>query len=328
MASDMRIQALDGWRGIAILMVLVTHSFQWALSGPPFEPVYLLGKHGVAIFFVLSGFLITRNLHSHRIDLKRFYKRRFFRLMPSAWVFLLFASALCVMHSETPLSFRFLGSFLFFRNYVVDSPSLASSLTGHFWSLSIEEQFYLVWPLSLALIGVRRGLWLSLAGFLASSVLVFRFWSYYAQGMNGHRTGAVIHALLCGCFLALVMERDAVREWIANHANALMWVGAPVFALHVLLAPMVLLPPTESISIAAMLAATVVRPLRILEWEPLAYVGRISYSLYVWQAFFLMPHAGWLGILLVLPAGAVAHMLIETPGMSVPSRALAYERGH
>jgi len=305
-------------------MVLVTHSAQWALSGPPFEPLYLLGKHGVAIFFVLSGFLITRNLHSHPIDLKRFYKRRFFRLMPSAWAFLLFACVLCAAYGESPLSIRFLGALLFFRNYVSDFPSLVSSLTGHFWSLSVEEQFYFFWPICLLLAGMRRGLWLALAGFGISSFLVLRFWHFYAQGMNGHRTGAVVHALSCGCFLALLIERDGAREWIDRYASYLLWGGAALFSAHVLFAPMVLIPPTESIAIAAMLASSIVRPIRAIEWAPLAFVGRISYSLYVWQAFFLMPHAGWLGIVLVIPAGILAHKFIESPGLALSHRPLVH----
>jgi len=72
--STGRVSVLDGWRGVAILCVLVSHT----LYAPP-------GQHGVTIFFVLSGFLITSKLLEGPIDLKKFFIRRFFRLMPLAW---------------------------------------------------------------------------------------------------------------------------------------------------------------------------------------------------------------------------------------------------
>lgn len=308
-----RIRALDGWRGIAILLVIITHSTQWALAGPPFHLSYLLGKHGVGIFFVLSGYLITANLLSRPLSLTDFYSRRICRLMPSAWLFLAFACTVCLIKHEIPSPGAFLGSLFFFRNYTDGAGYLSRVFTGHFWSLSVEEQFYFVWPVLLALIGTRKALWAALAGYIASSIWVYRHWSFYATDMNGHLTGAITPCLICGCLTATLLHRPKIREWVRRYARLLFWSGLLVFLLHVLLAPMVLLSPLEALSIAAFLAASITRPARLLEIPPLTYVGRISYSLYVWQGFFLMPHAGWIGILLVLPAGALAYKYIETP---------------
>jgi Acyltransferase family len=81
------IPVLDGWRGIAIALVLFDH-VQYALFNGYAHPWLQTGQHGVTIFFVLSGFLITTKLLEGPIDLKRFYIRRFFRLIPVAWIFL------------------------------------------------------------------------------------------------------------------------------------------------------------------------------------------------------------------------------------------------
>src|SRR5712675_1226648 len=86
-STSRRIPALDGWRGIAIALVLFDH-IQFALLRHYARPWAQTGRHGVTIFFVLSGFLITTKLLEDPTDLKRFYIRRFFRLMPVAWAFL------------------------------------------------------------------------------------------------------------------------------------------------------------------------------------------------------------------------------------------------
>ena len=82
-----RIPALDGWRGIAILMVLADHVIFNVWQRYP-RPWMRTGTHGVTLFFVLSGFLITSNLLAEPISLRKFYIRRFFRLIPTAWTFL------------------------------------------------------------------------------------------------------------------------------------------------------------------------------------------------------------------------------------------------
>src|SRR5580698_3001084 len=91
LVRDNRIPTLDGWRGLAVLLVLILH-FQIFYNNHYFfnNRVFGFGEHGVAIFFVLSGFLITNNLCKRpKVDLLRFYIRRFFRLMPAAWAYLL-----------------------------------------------------------------------------------------------------------------------------------------------------------------------------------------------------------------------------------------------
>jgi peptidoglycan/LPS O-acetylase OafA/YrhL len=213
-----RIPTLDGWRGIAILLVIADHCQLGLYSAHPFG---LTGGHGVAIFFVLSGYLITSKLQLERgaagsIDLKSFYIRRFFRLMPVAWLYLgLTALALSFGHLLShPI--EFLGALFFFRNYV-DFPNL-SPLTSHFWSLSVEEQFYLVWPPVLSALSKRRG---ALIAIVATSIIaIYRLsqqnvlFTLPLQASLGTQFRA--DALLIGCIAALILPECSrhFRSWM------------------------------------------------------------------------------------------------------------------
>jgi peptidoglycan/LPS O-acetylase OafA/YrhL len=136
-----RILTLDGWRGIAILLVLFNHVMNACVRNIS-SPWLATGHHGVTLFFVISGFLISANLTAGPIDLKRFYIRRFFRLMPVAWAYLgvlLLIDA--SVHIVSPSAI--VSSLFFYRNF---TGTAFGSSTWHFWSLSLEEQFYLAWP--------------------------------------------------------------------------------------------------------------------------------------------------------------------------------------
>ncbi len=134
----MRIPCLDGFRCLAILLVIVCHSL------PDCNPPWL-GKLGVDIFFGLSGFLITALLlneraQTGRIDLAAFYKRRAFRILPPALVFLAAVGIGGLFKTRLELA----ATLLFFRNYLpIQHGSYA---TGHLWSLAVEEHFYMLWP--------------------------------------------------------------------------------------------------------------------------------------------------------------------------------------
>jgi peptidoglycan/LPS O-acetylase OafA/YrhL len=164
-----RIPSLDGWRGIAILLVLFDH-VQRMLLGHFLVAWTETGQYGVTVFFVLSGFLITATLLGQPINLRCFYTRRLFRLMPVAWTYLVFVGIFGLLSGVNWFSWcEILSCILFFRNYVIiNGHGLAS---GHFWSLSIEEQFYLVWPTFLLLAGRRRALWGAVCGILACTIV-------------------------------------------------------------------------------------------------------------------------------------------------------------
>src|ERR1700676_2157539 len=209
-----RIPALDGWRGVAILLVLFDHA-QAALIGSYYQPWMQTGQHGVTIFFVLSGYLITSKLLQGPIDLKSFYVRRFFRLMPVAWAYL---AALWISGEITGLhwiSGREIASCVFFyRNFFGPTYKIYAA---HFWSLSIEEQFYLAWPCLLLFAGIRRSRWFAIGGALAVAAYRLIYWADYNGQWMSFRTEVRADALLVGCLLALLLAdarmRSVAQRW-------------------------------------------------------------------------------------------------------------------
>ena len=312
-----RIPTLDGWRGVAILFVLLAH-FQTGYLGH-----YIgghewldLGQHGVTIFFVLSGYLITKGLLAERnINLLRFYVRRFFRLMPAAWTYLLF---LLLLTQFTPMKVigrnDLWGCLLFYRNYIPETP--LNTCTGHFWSLSLEEQFYLAWPPVLAWIGRRNGIVAVSVGAAALAVYQIFNWNYFLIGQHNLYTQARAGALLVGCLLALLLEYDTVKMWLTKWGRTLFSVFALLLAADFFWFQK-LVPLHECILIALMLGATSLNPQmlvsRVLEWEHIKLTGVLSYSIYLWQQLFVRSNWGLLGPFLLMIAVGISWSCIEQP---------------
>lgn len=264
-------------------MVLIDHA-SLALSRNGTE---ILGLHGVTIFFVLSGFLITTSLMREkdttgRVDLRKFYIRRFLRLMPCAWNFLLFALVIVLLFPGRSTGIiNIVSVLLFFQNYAqLFVPQ--SQITAHFWSLSIEEQFYLIWPSLLIMLGMHRARWFTVAGAAAVATYRFTHWSSISLPWGTHVRA---DALLTGCALALFMPE--IREWLRP------WMAIPLLAGLVLCMMRYsnLIPLHESVIIALLLAVTSSSDsalFRILDWKPIAFLGTISYGLYVWQQPFAL----------------------------------------
>ena len=179
-----RIPTLYGWRGIAIALVLAEHFSPRRDSHAYFSWLYMLGQHGVTVFFVLSGFLITSKLLAEsqatgRISLFRFYLRRFFRLAPCSWCYLLVV-ALCLGHLNLLWPHELRACLFFYRNYFGGN---VISPTAHFWSLSLEEQFYVAWPPLLLAAGQLRARWLLIA---ALTIVMTRVASPLLRLPDGH----------------------------------------------------------------------------------------------------------------------------------------------
>ncbi|HET9304822.1 MAG TPA: acyltransferase, partial [Candidatus Sulfotelmatobacter sp.] len=229
-----RIPALDGVRAIAILMVIFDHLVNALSQRQHFEiPGWsLLGQPGVIIFFILSGYLITSRLKAEyestgAIDLKRFYVRRFFRLMPAAWAFL---ALIWICHPS--LSVREIQSaVLFYRNYY-----RGNVLTAHFWSLSIEEQFYLVWPCVLMLAGFKRAQWVALAGIAGIGLWRSTHLEHFSIVGHGYWTQYRADALFVGCWLGLrgVPSFGRFGEFAAQVLSwrPLVWIGGLSYSLY------------------------------------------------------------------------------------------------
>jgi len=295
-----RIPTLDGWRAVAITAVVIHHLARWFYQQ---ESAYDLsvtrfGAFGVDVFFGLSGLLITKLLldefgRTGAFDLRGFYIRRAFRILPPYLMFLAVITAAGMWRSGWEVA----SCLLFFRNYVPDA--LAGGATQHLWSLAVEEHFYLLWPGLLAWVGARRSK--NLAARLALAVALWRMvQSQFAASVfpliPAHfRTDVRLDALLWGCVVAFILDNADARARLAKQLQFGVW-----FAMAGLLGLcIVYYSEITSVMVAVLipmlLAGTTLHPRwalsRALDWAPVTWIGRISYSLYLWQALFLYP--GW-----------------------------------
>ncbi|MBH8576306.1 acyltransferase [Nostocaceae cyanobacterium CENA369] len=169
------IYALDGLRGIATLMIVFFH-FNWQLFNPLLVKIAVFGQTGVDLFFVLSGFLITRillNTKSHDNFFKNFYIRRLLRIFPLYYGFLIityFILPLFKIGDIPPLSHQ-LWYYLYMQNIPATFIGFSSSGPGHFWSLAIEEHFYFFWPVLVYLLPTKRLIWAA-TGIILLSIVV------------------------------------------------------------------------------------------------------------------------------------------------------------
>lgn len=298
-----RIPALDGWRGIAILLVLVDH-LQSFIKWRSFWPWSETGQHGVTVFFVLSGFLITSKLLQTPRGLKRFYMRRFFRLMPVAWAYIL---AICLLTKIPHISV--LGCLFFFRNY-----THLDWYTEHFWSLSMEEQFYLVWPCVLIVFGRRNARWIAISGALAVALWRYWHWAYFDHYPLAFHTQVRADALLVGCLAALIAPKIRIEA----AATAIIVLLYCMLRFH-------RLPPLiENLAIAALILYSVQNPAslssRVVAWRPLSWLGVVSYSIYVWQQVCFKPTRPYWSPLMIPVLALCSYYLLEKPCVRIGHR--------
>jgi len=211
-ARDHRLPGLDGLRALAVLMVVFHHLCSQGALGrwPALQVMLQQGSFGVQIFFVLSGFLITWLLlkeesRSGTIDIARFYFRRSLRILPPAFFYLAVILFLTVAGVLAVGTRDLLYSALFIRNAygVGGSPEVS-----HYWSLAVEEQFYLTWPFLLLVLRGRTRLLVTAA--LIVLLAVWRSWTSLHFGV----TAAGAHALLFGCLLAQLRQTPSTSPYV------------------------------------------------------------------------------------------------------------------
>ena len=303
------IPTLDGWRCIAIAMVLACHArdrlfgVDGILPIAPIHSVLVHGVLGVDVFFGISGFLITSKLleeyrSNGAINLWDFYWRRVFRIFPAAWTYLavMFLCAFAGVIVVAPHELQ--SCFTLWRNY---DESLGW-YTGQFWSLMVEEHFYLLWPAVLVLLAPRRAR--VAAALAALTIALWRNWygamqamaSVFPNSIPEHRTDTRLDSLLWACVAAIsfpLLSRILLRM---RFGYLCPFVFASLLVISGVLKAGGIASTVQSILrpilIPLMIASTVVFPQgligRFLELSIMRFVGKISYSLYLWQQLFLI----------------------------------------
>ena len=237
--------------------------------------------------------------------------------MPAAWTFLIVLAMVGYLTKVPWTSWAEIKSCLFFYRNFGQYPG--GNTAGHFWSLSIEEQFYLVWPWILLLFSIRSCRWVAALGAIGFAIFRWRMWAHYFG--FPFETQVRADALLVGCLLALLLSEPAIRPSAAKWSRLLFPPAVGGLLLGIAFYP-ILQPLWESACIAILLASTMLHPgsvvSRVLSFRPLAWLGTVSYSLYVWQQpFMAFDQTGRMlavSVGIFLPGFAVAsYYLIERP---------------
>ena len=318
---------LDGFRGLAVLMVVVGHLLFFSLG---FDSQ--MASLGVLLFFVLSGFLITGVLLNEkdvrgRISLPNFYLRRVLRLAPALLIFLAAVGALMYCGAIVDVPWYEVGAGLFYVANIVGH----SLPLGHLWSLSLEEQFYAMWPWFVARMPARRLLFTAAA--IASAVAIARMiaiwngWFAYNLGIVYRRPWFRIDSIMIGCWLSVAISDDIWRArltWIVTAISpAIVWMVLMAWTVS-----MRTIFPTAFLTVQTVLCVIVLGRL-ILSPTPtlslifanpiLRHLGRISYGLYLWQQLFVdNPNAHWgplqrfpINVIVALAIAELSYWLVE-----------------
>ena len=301
------IPTLDGWRAVAIIAVMASHaghSYSAPLGRDSFFDRIASGTHGVNLFFAISGLLITSRLLEEwdtagHVSLKRFYIRRAFRILPPALLYLGVVALLGALGLLPVVREEFVAAVLFFRNYLpaILGPNGAGFFTSHYWSLGVEEHFYLFWPALLLLAGRKRALPVAIV--VAILVAVWRHIEAWREIMLYNaiqpnyfvRSDTRIDSIMWGVVAALALSRPDVRAAIERYLSTIVMLA--LFALYGAIVYRYGTRPTfwEATIVPVIVAGTVLRPRsmlgRVLETPVMRWIGRLSYSLYLWEFFFV-----------------------------------------
>jgi peptidoglycan/LPS O-acetylase OafA/YrhL len=346
-APAARVPALDGVRAVSILLVLLHHA-----SGTTGAPQWLetvgsaldAGNLGVRVFFVISGYLITGLLMRElaatgTISLRTFYWRRTLRIFPPAYVFLATLALLTAAGVVALTPRELLAGATYTINFVLGEWTPRTWSIGHLWSLAVEEQFYLLWPALLILLTPRRAVWLlagiavlvpalrvrSLFTALPSPVIAVSPFLWYAdwlgagallallrprlQGAQWYRTLRASDRWLVLTVVGGIVAWTALGHWRLREITSVGTIAAVAFLVDV--------AATERASVGV----------RLLSLPPLVWIGRISYSLYLWQEVFLNRYdtRAWtsfpLNVLLAFAAAAASYYAVERPVLTWRDRA-------
>jgi len=296
--------SLDGIRAVSVFIVLIAHA-NAEFHNKVINSLFSGGTLGVYIFFVISGFLITtlllkEKIKSGTISLRNFYIRRSLRILPVAYLYLL---TLFILHEFCGLAvapMEYVGCLLFLMNLGYFHTGI---LTGHFWSLSVEEQFYIIFP---SILKRNYRLYINFLFILLVSILVVRMIDFRALSKlhPAYHTFALLNivkelifhldGIIVGSLLAISLFKNIFP---------LQFVYKYKILLHVILIPVILIifndllfysvfnSVISSVLIAVLLASNLKVSgdfiYKVLNFKFLKRIGILSYSTYIWQQLIL-----------------------------------------
>jgi peptidoglycan/LPS O-acetylase OafA/YrhL len=335
-------------RAIAIAMVCLSHlTF---LKDHPLHHFSSFGPLGVRIFFVLSGMLITRLLLQESnltgsISLKGFYIRRVVRIFPAMWFYVAVMAALAAVGIITLQRHDIILALTYTLNYFPNR----SWYLGHIWSLSVEEQFYLLWPLILCFGARRTAVKVALAAIAMAPILRLSMLLFSPDTPYLAWFPSACDSLATGCLLSLITVGRSSRT-ISNIVSSRWFLLIPVLVLlvnsrrhvaensmlvdakskmlFIVLDTVGVLVMNLGIALTIQHVVTFPRSLfgKVLNAPPVAWLGTISYSLYLWQMPFLNRDASsWLtrtpvNLLAALIMACISYYLLESPLLRLRKR--------
>jgi len=289
------LPSLNGLRAISILIVIYRHAFWLQLK----KDSFLNGDFGVSIFFIVSGFLITTLLLKEQIlkktiSLKNFFIRRALRILPLAYTYLLLLLILDYFGLvKTPVS-DYLSGFFFYHNWYTQTGYI-----NHYWSLSVEEQFYIIFPFLLKQLKLKHYvlICISLAA-LAPVITYFSAHSVFWQDLFYNLRPLIkFQPIAIGSLMAIIMFTTTFS--LQKYST----IGIKLIVLGLAIAFYKIVLPAEinTLFFAAFMAIFIVLNLynkkdfifMLLNNRLLNYLGLMSYSLYIWQQLFTLNNMPW-----------------------------------
>ncbi len=350
--QDNYFPSLDGLRAIAILMVILAH---FGTDTILFHYNLLIdSKIGVHIFFVLSGFLITtqlikEKLRTGNISVKHFYTRRILRIVPLAYLFLIVLIIISVCYYRMSTKSDFIYSFLFLKNLPIKN----QPFTAHLWTLSVEEQFYIILPL-LMYLGIKRYfnfallvvIFVPLLSILAFNCIGYSFTNHIFELiikfiMYSFWKGPTI--ILIGSVFSILTFKGIIKSE-PNNKHYFLSFFLLILAILISTRNFILYSKYTSEYISSIIIAYVILLnirsqnflSKILSNRILVKIGILSYSIYIWQQifigkFFWIPWLKELNslplifvivlkLVFMIPIAYISYYLFETPFLKLKEK--------
>lgn len=208
------------------------------------------------------------------------------------------------------LSRGIIPSLFCFRNYTT-----TGVLTGHFWSLSIEEQFYAIWPVVLILFRRKGAIFFCIFVVAICTIVRYAHWNHYSSTPSGFHTEVRIDALLIGCCTALLSNSEKISRIFTRRRSIVIGFAAMIAVCLYVCKFSYLIPTGESLCIAALIRSTTQHPdVRLwgfLQWEPVVFIGKISYSLYIWNQIFFVLWNPYLALIAIPIVSLISYSYFE-----------------